>query len=85
MSVSSSFRLWVSSCVLRQRATCTLYWGRDPLGRRSLLIRRPTSGDPRLILASVGDGNLGYEEVRADFIFAAPLAEKVLCPSIWIK
>jgi hypothetical protein len=71
----------ISSRVLHQKATCTLYWGRDPLGRRSLLIRRPTSEDPRLILASVGDGNVDYEEVAADSIHSVSLVEKVQFPS----
>lgn len=33
-----------------------LFFGRDPLGRRSLLIHRPTAKSPRLVLASVSVG-----------------------------
>ncbi|KAL5534291.1 hypothetical protein ACEPAG_753 [Sanghuangporus baumii] len=38
------------------KASNRIYFGRDPLGRRSLLIHRPTSQKPYLIVASVSAG-----------------------------
>jgi asparagine synthetase B (glutamine-hydrolysing) len=44
-------------CFTRLQAkTRKLYFGRDPLGRRSLLISRPVSQAPWLVLASVSVG-----------------------------
>ena len=39
-----------------QASTRKLFFGRDPLGRRSLLINRPSAESPRLLLASVSVG-----------------------------
>ncbi|KAG6845952.1 hypothetical protein H0H87_011000 [Tephrocybe sp. NHM501043] len=49
-----------------------VYFGRDPLGRRSLLIHRPTLGLPYILLASVSNGvdpRYDFEEVSTDSIF----------------
>ncbi|KZT74799.1 hypothetical protein DAEQUDRAFT_659957 [Daedalea quercina L-15889] len=51
----------------------TLYFGRDPLGRRSLLIHRPTQKRPYLILTSVSIGlDPGYdlEELSTEYLYA---------------
>ncbi|KAK0473189.1 asparagine synthase-domain-containing protein [Armillaria novae-zelandiae] len=50
----------------------SLIFGRDPLGRRSLLIHKPSPSHPYLILTSVTSGaNAGYsfEELSTDHIF----------------
>ncbi|KAL4069483.1 asparagine synthase-domain-containing protein [Scleroderma citrinum] len=54
-----------------------LYFARDPLGRRSLLIHRPTPSFPYLLLASVssGDRNLcQFEELSTEGIFCFDLS-----------
>ncbi|KAL5518997.1 hypothetical protein ACEPAH_680 [Sanghuangporus vaninii] len=46
-----------------------IYFGRDPLGRRSLLIHRPTSQKPYLIVASVSAGaNSFYDFEEIDTV-----------------
>ena len=55
-----------------QNATKRLYFGRDPLGRRSLVIRRPTADNPLLLLASVSygyDSSYDFEELSTDSIY----------------
>ncbi|KAK4050812.1 hypothetical protein OIV83_003234 [Microbotryomycetes sp. JL201] len=51
-----------------------LYFGRDPLGRRSLLVHVPTPVNPYLLLTSCGGGTdfliNDWEEVPCDSIFA---------------
>lgn len=49
-----------------------LFFGRDPLGRRSLLINRPSAASPRLVLTSVSVGqHSGYslEELPTETLF----------------
>lgn len=66
--------------VFYQQATQTVYFGRDPLGRRSLLIQRPEGGIKSLIVASVGTGKSNFEELPADSLFSISLTDVV---NIW--
>lgn len=53
-----------------------MYFARDPLGRRSLLLHRPTSDLPYLLLSSVSTGNnSGYqfEELSIEHIYSIDL------------
>ncbi|KAG8807973.1 hypothetical protein FRC17_004195 [Serendipita sp. 399] len=59
-----------------QHTTRTVYFGRDPLGRRSLVIRQPTEDRRYLTIASVSTGERGYEEVAADTIFSISLSDE---------
>ncbi|KAL0575130.1 hypothetical protein V5O48_006834 [Marasmius crinis-equi] len=57
--------------VFYSKATQKLYFGRDPLGRRSLLIHRPTSRQTWFLLASVSagiDAAYSFEEVSTSQI-----------------
>ncbi|KAF5337217.1 hypothetical protein D9611_003371 [Ephemerocybe angulata] len=48
-----------------------IFFARDPLGRRSLLVHRPTAELPALLISSVSSGthpNLNFEEVSTDCI-----------------
>ncbi|KAF9243921.1 asparagine synthase-domain-containing protein [Melanogaster broomeanus] len=59
-----------------------LYFARDPLGRRSLLIHKPTFINPFFLLASVSAGDdpaYEFEELSTDGIFALDLT--ALCES----
>ncbi|KAG2149778.1 asparagine synthase-domain-containing protein [Suillus cothurnatus] len=59
-----------------------LYFGRDPLGRRSLLIHKPSVFNPYFLLASVSVGDdQGYvmEELSTDAIFCLDVGQ--LCES----
>lgn len=47
-----------------------LYFGRDCLGRRSLLVK---ATEELLLISSVGDGSLGWHEVEADGIYCVDL------------
>ena len=56
-----------------QHATKSLFYARDPLGRRSLLMRIPDSINPSFILASTSLGHLTsagnhFEEVSPNYI-----------------
>ncbi|KIY45371.1 hypothetical protein FISHEDRAFT_23907, partial [Fistulina hepatica ATCC 64428] len=54
----------------------TLYFSRDPLGRRSLLMHKPTPDLPRLMLASVScglDRYCEFEEISSHTIFRLDL------------
>ncbi|KAF8640378.1 hypothetical protein AX17_000048 [Amanita inopinata Kibby_2008] len=58
--------------VFYHKASQKLYFARDPLGRRSLLIHRPTSSHPYLLLVSVSvgiDTRYSLEELSTDHIF----------------
>lgn len=60
-----------------QAATHRLYFGRDPLGRRSLLIHKPTTNRPYLLLSSVSAGaNPAYDfvELSTEHIYSLDLA-----------
>ncbi|KDE09415.1 hypothetical protein MVLG_00320 [Microbotryum lychnidis-dioicae p1A1 Lamole] len=63
------------------KAQNTLWFGRDHLGRRSLLLHRPTPSMPRLILASCAplarpNSDFGeWEEVACDALFSFDLNE----------
>jgi len=64
--------------VYLENRTNTIYFARDPLGRRSLLIHRPTQNEPYLLLASVSCGcKNGYEfdELSTEGIFRVKLGE----------
>lgn len=53
-----------------------LYFARDPLGRRSLLLHRPTSDLPYLLLSSVSTGNNSdyqFEELSNEHIYSINL------------
>lgn len=52
-----------------------LYFGRDCIGRRSLIYKSDfdSSGALRFMLSSVGDGSSGWEEVPADGIYVLDL------------
>ncbi|GJE85961.1 asparagine synthetase domain-containing protein [Phanerochaete sordida] len=53
-----------------------LFFGRDPLGRRSLLIHKPTAASPRLVLASVSVGpssEYSLDELPTDTFFFVDL------------
>ncbi|KIK04283.1 hypothetical protein K443DRAFT_93427 [Laccaria amethystina LaAM-08-1] len=62
--------------VFYQKESECLFFARDPLGRRSLLIHRPTPDQPYLLLSSVSAGlNAGYnfDDVSTDFIYCLSL------------
>ncbi|KAG6551461.1 hypothetical protein Mapa_006884 [Marchantia paleacea] len=48
-----------------QAVSRTLWFGRDAIGRRSLLIHKPTPGDPRLLLTSVAPERTKHEGQEA--------------------
>ena len=53
-----------------------LYFGRDPLGRRSLLIHKPTAAFPIFILCSVSariPEGLSFDELSSDHLFSLDL------------
>ncbi|EAU92919.2 asparagine synthase [Coprinopsis cinerea okayama7 len=61
---------------LTKAATHRLYFARDPLGRRSLLIHKPTRKLPVLLVSSVSSGTsplLEFEEVTTEAIFCVDL------------
>ncbi|KAI0786005.1 asparagine synthase-domain-containing protein [Abortiporus biennis] len=54
-----------------------LFFARDPLGRRSLLIHKPTQDNPRLLLTSVSAGAQNVydlEELSTEYIFSLDFA-----------
>lgn len=55
----------------------SLYFGRDPLGRRSLLVHWPTTHQPCFVLSSVSDGvdDFLFEEVDTKSIFCIQFAD----------
>ncbi|EJD04010.1 uncharacterized protein FOMMEDRAFT_167293 [Fomitiporia mediterranea MF3/22] len=58
------------------KTTDTIFFGRDPLGRRSLLIHRPTTQNPVLLVASVSAGsNTPYplEEVGTEELYCVDI------------
>lgn len=59
-----------------QLASRRLYFARDPLGRRSLLIHKPTPGNPRFLLASV---SVGY---NSEYEFAEVSTESMFCVDV---
>jgi hypothetical protein len=55
-----------------------MIFARDPLGRRSLLIHRPSNEAPWILLASVSAGKdpgYDFEEVPTDFIYCFDLGQ----------
>ena len=53
-----------------------MYFARDPLGRRSLLIHKPSLINPTFLLASVSAGDddaYDFEELSTDKIFVLDL------------
>jgi hypothetical protein len=59
-----------------QRRSKSVFFARDPLGRRSLLVHWPTHESPALLLASVSIGvNYGYNftELSTEHIYALKL------------
>ncbi|TFK30642.1 hypothetical protein FA15DRAFT_19968 [Coprinopsis marcescibilis] len=55
-----------------------LYFARDPLGRRSLLIHWPTEELSSLLISSVSSGTsrlLNFEELLTDFIYCVDLSQ----------
>ena len=59
--------------ILTQNKSKQLYFGRDPLGRRSLLIHKPTTAFPIFILCSVSarmPEGLSFEELSSDHLFS---------------
>ncbi|TFK76894.1 hypothetical protein BDN72DRAFT_884541 [Pluteus cervinus] len=64
--------------VYYHKSTGRLFYARDPLGRRSLLIHKPTAQNPVLYIASVSaGGNLGdgFEEVLTESVHTIDLRE----------
>ncbi|KAG8763117.1 hypothetical protein FRC12_008711 [Ceratobasidium sp. 428] len=61
--------------MIRQKVDRRLYFARDPLGRRSLLVHFPTTSEPFLALCSASSKgvNHGFEEVSTAGIFSIPL------------
>ncbi|KAG8996595.1 hypothetical protein FRB94_008194 [Tulasnella sp. JGI-2019a] len=58
--------------VFYERSSGKLYFARDPLGRRSLLIHHPNGDEPYLILVSANSNSapkLAFEEVATDGIY----------------
>lgn len=57
----------------------SLYFGRDPLGRRSLLVHWPTIHQPYFVLSSVSDGInskvFSFEELETGFIYRLRLSD----------
>lgn len=57
----------------------SLYFGRDPLGRRSLLVHWPTLRRPYFVLSSVSDGAdsqvFSFEELETGFLFRLWLSD----------
>ncbi|KAG8889849.1 hypothetical protein FRB99_003941, partial [Tulasnella sp. 403] len=61
-----------------QKSSNTLYFARDPIGRRSLLIHKPTAAQPEFILTSAppiesAETAYEFEEVEPDGIYAINL------------
>lgn len=70
----------VSMLIFTQNWSKRLYFGRDPLGRRSLLIHKPTTTFPVFILSSVSaqmPEGLTFEELSSDHLFSLDL--NILC------
>jgi len=68
-----------------QRASSRLYFGRDPLGRRSLLIHKPSMGAPYLLLSSVSAGaNPAYDfsELSTEHVYSLDLTLLKDSPSV---
>jgi hypothetical protein len=67
------FAVLTVETIFLQEKSQKLYFARDPLGRRSLLLHRPTSDLPYLLLSSVSTGNnSGYqfEELSIEHIYS---------------
>lgn len=70
--------IWSSASSLdfTQLASRSLYFGRDPLGRRSLLLHRPCSMQPYILISSVSAGvdpAYQFEEVASNGIWRLDL------------
>lgn len=68
-----------------QRTTQKLYFARDPLGRRSLLVHHPDETRPYFLLSSVSAGlHDGYnlEEVSTENIYAIDLKILASTPNV---
>ncbi|CED83843.1 Asparagine synthase [Phaffia rhodozyma] len=65
--------------VYYQAATQTLYYARDPLGRRSLLVSTPSGERSQFVLASVGEtlgnGEWAWEEVGCESLWKVSLSD----------
>lgn len=63
-------------CLLKKKLQASsqkLYFSRDPLGRRSLLLHRPTRDLPYFLLSSVSTGNNSdykFEELSVKHIYS---------------
>ncbi|PVG04748.1 hypothetical protein CPB86DRAFT_721197 [Serendipita vermifera] len=64
--------------VFYQRDTNIVYFGRDPLGRRSLVVKLISDAQQSLTIASVSNGDQGFEELPANCLFSLSLAEPTL-------
>lgn len=64
--------------ICEQGSSRTVYFGRDPLGRRSLVVHRPTPAKPYLTLASMSNGSHDFEELPADTLFSVSLDDHCL-------
>lgn len=66
--------------VFYQASSGRVYFARDPLGRRSLLLQRPTSSNPTFSLVSCPPGNnstlRGLEEVTCDAVHCYDLLKE---------
>ncbi|KAK0465353.1 asparagine synthase-domain-containing protein [Desarmillaria tabescens] len=64
--------------VFHHEESGSLIFGRDPLGRRSLLIHKPSSSHPYLMLTSVtsgADAGCSFEELPTDHIYCLNLKD----------
>lgn len=68
-----------ASDYLLKAGSQSLYFGRDPLGRRSLLVHWPTLRRPYFVLSSVSDGAdsqvFSFEELETGFLFRLWLSD----------
>lgn len=83
--------VWSNSCLpgphplifIVQAKTQMLYFARDPLGRRSLLLSKPSEGHAQFVLGSVGEAGdntqWGWEEVGCESIWQVRLEALVSC------
>ncbi len=60
-----------------QKSTNQLLFARDPLGRRSLLIHKPTPSNPYFMLASVACGasdGYSFQDISTEHIYCLSLS-----------
>ncbi|VBB84624.1 Putative Asparagine synthetase [Podospora comata] len=60
-----------------------VFWGRDRLGRRSLMVKRLEGGG--VVLGSIADGEGKWEEVEADGVYSLGLGDGVARRHDWVE